>query len=150
MHPHLHSPRRGLPGTAAAPFTPSVRSCDQPHSVRWGGSWIWCVSVCVFFSLWAGFVVKLVNLNLSFLLAIWFIELTVLLASLSGSTWFCDEQRRSKGIVVEAILHTQTWFPSYHAVTRSRELDLMDAVFSQNLIWGCGLLLAACWLELNA
>ena len=49
MHPHLHSPWRGLPGTAAVWFASCVRSCDQPHSVRWGGSWIHVVNI---FSAW--------------------------------------------------------------------------------------------------
>lgn len=53
MHPHLHSPRRGLPGNSSCPASlpvSHVRSCDQPHSVTRGGSWIYLMLLlCLFF-----------------------------------------------------------------------------------------------------
>ena len=52
MHPHLHSPRRGLPGNSSCPASlpvSHVRSCDQPHSVTRGGSWIYLMLLlCLF------------------------------------------------------------------------------------------------------
>lgn len=98
---------------------------------------IWCVCVC-FFSLWASFVVKLVDLNLSLSPAIWFIVRTMLSVALSRSVRFCDEKCNFKGVVVKMIL--QAWFPSYCVGRSTREAGLMD-VFGQNLIGGRGSLL---------
>jgi len=120
MHPHLHSPRRGLPGTAAA----SVRSCDRPHCVRGEGGEVFFLRRLSF--------VKVVNLILLFLsTAVWFIGRTLLFVSLRS--WFCDDSRCLKGIVVrdDFFVPTNKTFVSYLVGTSPTEVDLMAAEFSQ-------------------
>lgn len=108
MHQHLHSARRGVPGTAAARLPPSLRSCEQPHSVRRGSSRIYLK--CIVFQLVSSFL--LWNWSTSICHFYQLFDLSRV-QSFSRSGRFCDVQLCSEGTAVKMILLMQTWLPSY-------------------------------------
>ena len=99
---------------------------------------IWCCFFVFFFfffiSLWAGFFFLLWNWSTSICQFSSYFDLSSVRRFLSQrvdpSLWW------AAGGVVRGISHDEL-FPRYHVGASTRELDVMDAVFRRNLIWGC-------------
>lgn len=129
MRPHLHSTRGGLPGTAAARFTPSVRSlrsasfCQMKRKLNLS-------DVCFFvFCFFNQFVSRFCLWNWS--------------TSICHFYWLFDlsSARRFHCLLVgqpESVMSSVGCL-----LCGTREPDLLEAALSQNLIQT-----VACWVEL--
>lgn len=129
MRPHLHSPRGGLPGTAAARFTPSVSkfAISLIMSDEEEVESIWCVGV--FFVFFYQFVSRfcLWNWSTSICHFYWLFDLS------SARCFHCLLVGQPESVMssVGCLL------------CGTREPDLLDAALSQKLIQT-----VACWVEL--
>ena len=128
---------------------PSVRSCDQPHSVRRGGCWIFSVRgfVFLFFHLSAGCCPK-TGQSLAFIPTGYLIYRVNCAANVSQqvSLSLLSQKKYSlKGIVVKMILHQQTNMISFLLCGQGYQRAEFNGYRVQsNLITG------ACRMELDA